>query len=209
MNRIIFDFDYTLFDTGRFKQNMGLIADACGINQKFFWQTYQQTVEKNLVTYNYDIDYHCYLIKKDYFFDKVRFKREILKLINNSYQFLYSDTLSVLSKLYLEYELVLFTLGNKNFQKSKIEGSQIKEFFKDIIYSELIKQYNFTKVISTNLNYFISDSVIEVEEAVKYDNVVAVLKKHKKNQSVELSKSILRISSLTDFYKVLLQHDGR
>lgn len=128
--KIIFDFDYTLFDTRRFKLAFQKAFEKLGVDRQLFYQTYKESVKKHLY-YHPGIQFDLIIkVKPKFSFKKLqKTLEEVLEATN---KFLYLDTLSFLEKWQGKFELFLLSSGQDEFQRKKIENSGIKTFFEKI-----------------------------------------------------------------------------
>ncbi len=142
---IIFDLDYTLFDTKKF--SLGF-AQAIGISQNVFISTYKKYFLDKNKSYNY-LKHFNYLKKEgkiDYG-DK-EFKNKINKFLKNASDYLFPEAVSLLDFLKKEkHELILLTYGDLEWQKMKIKNLLIKKYFNKIIITakDKEKSLNFLK----------------------------------------------------------------
>ena len=93
---------------------------------------------------------------------------------------IYNDVIPFLEKYYQKYELILLTLGNKIYQKKKIDSTNINKYFKDIIITDKDKS-------KLNINY---------KEGLFIDNNPNELKKFYNSKALYL----IRIKRDTDKY---------
>ena len=153
--KIYIDFDGTLFNTDKYIEDIINILNNYGIDKKLF-----EEVKKIFYINNKVFDITDIL---DYFIDKYNIdndlKYKINSLLNNSY--IYPDVIENLKTLIdMGYELYLLTYGYKNYQRKKINSSNISNFFKNIIITEKDK----SKLdIDYENSIFIDNNPIEIE----------------------------------------------
>ena len=128
--KIYIDFDGTLFNTDKFYQDYLVILNKYNISSFEI-----DEMKKELFTnrkFNLDI-LTDYIISK---YNIKNLKQEVETLYNNSYVF--EDVIPFLEK-YKNYNLILLTLGDIDYQNRKIEGSKLSKYFQDIIITDVDK----------------------------------------------------------------------
>ena len=128
--KIYIDFDGTLFNTDKFYQDYLVILNKYNISSFEI-----DEMKKELFTnrkFNLDI-LTDYIISK---YNIKNLKQEVESLYNNSYVF--EDVIPFLEK-YKNYNLILLTLGDIDYQNRKIEGSKLSKYFQDIIITDVDK----------------------------------------------------------------------
>lgn len=128
--KIYIDFDGTLFNTDKFYQ------DYLDILNKYNISSFKiDEMKKELFAnrkFNLDI-LTDYIISK---YNIKNLKQEVEYLYNNSYVF--EDVIPFLEK-YKNYNLILLTLGDIDYQNRKIESSNLTKYFQDIIITDVDK----------------------------------------------------------------------
>ena len=125
--KIYLDFDGTLFNTDKFYQDYLVILNKYNISSFKI-----EKMKKELFTnrrFNLDI-LTDYIISK---YNIKNLKQEVESLYNNSYVF--EDVILFLEK-YKNYNLILLTLGDIDYQNRKIESSNLSKYFQDIIITD-------------------------------------------------------------------------
>lgn len=125
--KIYIDFDGTLFNTDKFYQDYLVILNKYNISSFEI-----EKMKKELFTnrrFNIDI-LTDYIISK---YNIKNLKQEVESLYNNSYVF--EDVIPFLEK-YKNYNLILLTLGDIDYQNRKIESSNLSKYFQDIIITD-------------------------------------------------------------------------
>lgn len=128
--KIYIDFDGTLFNTDKFYQDYLTILNKYNISSFEI-----DEIKKELFTnrrFNLDI-LTDYIISK---YNIKNLKQEVESLYNNSYVF--EDVIPFLEK-YKNYNLILLTLGDIDYQNRKIESSNLSKYFQDIIITDVDK----------------------------------------------------------------------
>ena len=128
--KIYIDFDGTLFNTDKFYQDYLTILNKYNISS-FEIEKMKKELFKNK-RFNLDILID-YIIGK---YNIKNLKQEVETLYNNSYVF--EDVIPFLEK-YKNYNLILLTLGDIDYQNRKIESSKLSKYFQDIIITDVYK----------------------------------------------------------------------
>lgn len=171
--KIYIDFDGTLFNTDKFYQDYLDILNKYNISSLEI-----DEMKKELFTnrkFNLDI-LTDYIISK---YNIKNLKQEVESLYNNSYVF--EDVIPFLEK-YKNYNLILLTLGDIDYQNRKIESSNLSKYFQDIIITDVDKSQ---LDIDYKDNLFIDNNP---KELIKFQN---------------RGGKILRIRRIDDKYSVI------
>lgn len=132
---VILDLDYTLLDTARFKQALASEFESCGIGESRFQQTYRQTISQNYPDYDYDPSRHADLLFAELECTKSQLMDRVEKLLSNTAEYLYPGALNFLQELRnMDFNLILLTLGNVEWQRMKIQKSDLETRFDQVIY---------------------------------------------------------------------------
>lgn len=153
--KIYIDFDGTLFNTDKFYQDYLVILNKYNISSFEI-----EKMKKELFTnrrFNLDI-LTDYIISK---YNIKNLKQEVESLYNNSYVF--EDVIPFLEK-YKNYNLILLTLGDIDYQNRKIESSNLSKYFQDIIITDVDKSQ---LDINYKDNLFIDNNP---KELIKFQN---------------------------------------
>jgi phosphoglycolate phosphatase-like HAD superfamily hydrolase len=131
----IFDFDYTLFDTARFKEDFHdlfdeLVFDPGDLKIDYF--------KKNKIHYN--IEEHLGLLGenlKDY-----DHALKILKsFLSDLSKYIFPEVESILIKLNNDnHRLILVSWGNIEWQKDKVYGFGLEKFFEKTLFTDSSKK---------------------------------------------------------------------
>ena len=192
--KLYIDFDGTLFDTDRLFGDFIKVCNSYGITDDRFHEAQQNFFSKNkLFNIGPVIEY---LVEKYNIIDSIY--SDIDALFNDSY--LFEDVLDSLKELIDQgHELYMLTYGNFEFQKRKIDGAKIKNYFKDIIITEFNKsELNFDKANSI----IIDNNPKEIFELYKSGyNVVRIRRATDKYSS--LNTNISDVTECVDFKQVV------
>ncbi|MFH0956101.1 MAG: NIF family HAD-type phosphatase [Candidatus Falkowbacteria bacterium] len=165
--KIIFDLDYTLLDTEKFKKKM---ADI--FSQEDFKADYEKYFKKQGI--NFDFDEYLAILNDEGRIDNKREKKlrlEIEELISHIDNYLRPDAENVL-KYFKDSgaELILITFGNKKWQERKVKNLTIAKYFDNIIYEEQEKyKSEYLKSLSDGKEeiLIINDNLSEANEILK------------------------------------------
>jgi FMN phosphatase YigB (HAD superfamily) len=172
--KIIFDFDYTLFSAKKLFKYLKEEFKKIGISDELFSETFQKS--KDNLGYNPKKQFG--LITKEN--PKVNLKileAAYKKVISQANQFLYPDVLPVLRNLEKENELIILSYGEKEFQREKIENSKITQYFNKIIVTQEINKISeIRKVLEEEKNIiFVEDNPKTLVEAKKiFPNILTI-----------------------------------
>lgn len=164
---IIFDLDYTLFDAKKFRAG---IAAILNLSLKEFDEKYHVKYFKSKkINYNFkknleiikgeDKDLNTGLLEK-------KFDKFLLKI--NKY--LFPEAEEILRRLKRAgHILILFTFGDKELQKQKVDNLRIKKYFAKIVFTAKEKNlpFNFLKNKKEKI-YIINDNAKESLLMKKY-----------------------------------------
>ena len=198
------DFDYTLFDTHAFREELYKILEQNGLDKTYLALTPEQknNGQKLLnirelftnLSISKNIPIESFLVPLD-------------ELYSRCEEFVYDDTVEFLKYLKSKnHKLFILTCGEKEFQKEKIKASKLYDFFDEIIYAEQLK---YTLSIDYTNGIFIDDSIRDLEGLYnqKAKQVYRIKRKNGKNSKKELNiKEILEFNSLKELQEHLEKH---
>lgn len=155
--KIILDFDYTLFNTGKFREAVMDAFSKNGVDNELFSRTLEESRGEGRNWKPYiqfdilesldisDID----LLRKD--FDV---------LLKSSCLFLYEDTLPFLEKIRKDHSLALLTYGEDFFQGAKLAGCDVatKYFERVVITKNIYKDKETNDLSGGSKAIFVDDN---------------------------------------------------
>lgn len=165
--KIIFDLDYTLLDTSRFKKKL---ADIFA--QEDFYADYKKYFKSQNI--NFDFEKYLDILKAENRLDGRREKElrlELKALIGQMDNYLFKDAVKVLK--YFKNsgaELILITFGDKKWQENKVKNLSLGRYFKQIIFAEKDKANSeYLKSLKNTRQkvLIINDNAKEAREIVK------------------------------------------
>ena len=190
--KIYLDFDGTIYNSTKLYNEFINIFIKHNINKNYLdniiKEYYQK--EKNYITL-------AKKIIKDNNLDT-----SILNEINNLYsnKLLFKDTIPFLEKYHKKYELILLTLGNKEYQLKKINSINITKYFKDIIITNKDKS-------KLNIDYqngiFIDNNPLELEKFYKSKTKYLIRIKRKTDKYSKINLNINNIPEFNNFNELL------
>lgn len=129
--KFFIDFDGTLFDTKKLKEDMFQLCYNVGFTHDEIIGSYKAECDGGLFSRNHFIE----RLSKLKEFDVESVKSKLSDLIADSNKYLFADTESFLAGLDREkYEVNILTLGVPDFQREKVEHSGIAIYFDNIYY---------------------------------------------------------------------------
>ncbi len=165
--KVIFDLDYTLLDTARFKDKLAEI-----FSEQDFYADYKKYFKDQGVSF--EIDKYLAILKGEERIDQAKIKElntSLNELMENLDEYLRPDAENVLKHFKKEGAgLVLMTFGDKKWQAEKINHLSIGKYFDKIIFEEKDKsQSEYLKSLSDGNEeiLIINDNLAEVEEMLK------------------------------------------
>lgn len=183
--KIYVDFDGTIFNSTKLYQNFIKTFNKYNINKEYIENIMNEAYEKDK---NFDT-----IAKK--IIKNNNIDEKIFEDLNKIYSedLIFKDAISFLEKYYKKYDLILLTLGSKNYQQKKINSSNISKYFKDIIISSTDKSkldIDYTKGI------FIDNNPIELKKFynAKANNLIRI-----KRDTDKYSKLPLEIDNIPEF----------
>jgi len=165
--KVIFDLDYTLLDTDKFKEKLVEI-----FKDQDFYADYKKYFEDSGLSFDYEkyLALLKYAGKIDGAAEKeIRFKlTELMKKLDD---YLRPDAENVLKYFHQEgAELILITFGEKNWQQEKVKSLDIKKYFDRIRFEDKNKNKSAWLKLLKNKSeeiLIINDNAKEAKEMVK------------------------------------------
>lgn len=200
------DFDYTLFDTYAFREELYKILEQNGFDRSFLLLT-PELKENNPKLLNVrNLFIH---LANERNIPVNNFLEPLEKLYIRGNEFVYDDSEQFLKYLKSKnHKLHLLTWGEKEYQKEKVMASKLYNYFDDIIYAEQLK-YTLQQIDYEN-GIFIDDSPRELEGLYnrKVKQLYRIKRKNGKNSEEKLDiKGILEFNSLIELQNYLENHD--
>ena len=196
------DFDYTLFDTYSFREELYKILEINGLDKTEIPLT-KETTNNNQKLLN--IKQIFEKLSKEKNIPLENFLNPLEKLYERGQEYLYTDTIEFLEYLKSKgHKLHIITWGQKEYQEEKIKISKIDRYLDEIIYAEKLK-YELDNIDYTN-GIFIDDSVRDLEGLYNKNpkQLFRIKRKNGKNSNKELNiKEILEFNSLKELQEYI------
>lgn len=206
----IFDFDDTLFDTDRYKQHRFSLLEPFGISADLAQTTYHDI---RVSGQPYSNEKHARVLEGlGHPFTKVF---EALEMADGEWlkQFVFPDTVSILTTVRsLSVPVVMVTLGDPAFQKSKIVSCGLESYFDNIYYSDRHKGVALKQALTDYPDHapywFINDKIKETQEMkALYPDLRTVLKQCVTFSPQEYKESGMPyFETVTDIYEYIQKH---
>ncbi len=184
--KIYLDFDGTLFNTDKFYQDYLKLLQEYNIDEATINKIKPKLFKSSL----FNLDILTNYLVKEYNLDN-----NIIARVNNLYNssYVFKDVIPFLEK-YKNLEINLLTYGDYNYQLKKIEGSNLKKYFKDIIITDKDKS-KLNLAYETNL--FIDNNPREINKFLEVSNHVIRIRREEDKYS--------KLDSNSREYKSLLE----
>lgn len=193
ISKIIIDFDDTLFDTAALKADLLVLFARFGVSVEKFWETYKMTYTQNdLAAYNLGrhIDIICQELPN---LDKKSLSAQAGAILKNGKRYLIDGAEDFLNKLRnLGVPLILFSLGDAEWQKQKVDSAGVAIFFHKVIFTGRKKTEVIQPLIKAAIGdiIFINDKIKETKEvATLSDRIKPILRVKKGIQVSEYEQS--------------------
>lgn len=188
--KIYIDFDGTIYDTHQLDNKFINIFTKYNIEKKHI-----KTLINEIKNYNKIAN----ILIKEFSLNK-----NIIKEINNIYsdELVFKDTIPFLEKYYQKYDLILLTLTNDiDYQQRKINSSNLKKYFKEIIITTKDK----SKI--QNINYqngiFIDNNPIELKKFYQSKAIHLIRIKRDTDKYSKLTLNIKKIPEYQNFEQLM------
>ena len=177
MATIIFDFDDTLFDTQLLKEKIFNKLIENGISDNIIHKSYKDS-QKILGIYS--PNNHIKVLKDLYNIDIGENLNDWITNLNLEHH-IFPEVNDLLKNLSSKHHLVLLTLGDQDFQKFKIDQSQISDYFNEIHIIDYDKELFLKELDSEHEIYFVNDKESENESIRNnFPNLNIIKKEHGK-----------------------------
>ena len=187
---IYIDFDRTLFDTDKFLIDLYNIIVNSKIDLYEFKKIKLKEKKNGFNPYNV---LEKMQVNSDIY-------QKIDELISNCDNYLYSDSEEFLKKLKEKnYNIILLTKGNSDFQIRKVKSTRVYSYFDDVIVT-------LKKKGKLNLDYqnsiFIDDNPSEIESIMKRNpkRMIRIMRENAKYNDVVIKESVDVIHNLLDYF---------
>lgn len=195
------DFDYTLFNTYEFRNELYKILESNNCSRDNLKLTIEEGNHKLI-----NIRERFKELSKKKSISIEKFLKPLEELYNNCEKYIYDDVIEFLKYLKQQnHKIYVLTWGEKEYQKEKVEASKIEKYVDEVIYTEKLK-YNLD--IQYKEGIFIDDSIRDLKglysKKAKY--VFRIKRVNGKNSHKELNiKEIKEFTSLQEIKEYLIK----
>ena len=190
--KVYVDFDRTLFDCERFLEDLYALINQYGIDTALFKECQNQCIKEGFNPYTI-LD----LVKEKKSFDEELYTK-INDLIKKTNEYLFSDAILFLEYLKSNnYEIVLLTRGNNNYQKEKVLNAKIDNYYNDLI---VTMKHKGDLELDYNNSIFIDDNPKEINSILDRiaKKVIYVKRDNAKYNDISINKDIKIVKSLQE-----------
>lgn len=181
IDRVIIDFDNTLFDSGDFKVALASSLAPFGVSEEVFWGTYLHARDEGDGGCTYRFEKHVDLLAERVAMDRLAALAALRSVLSRADEFLYPDAKEFLSRLIsLGVPTAILTHGDPEFQRAKLAASGVDRMVDSVVATDRKKVEVLPELIGTGngLDYFVNDHLDEtvaVKEA--HPSVIPILKR--------------------------------
>jgi len=155
--KVILDFDYTLFNTGKFREAVMDAFSKNGVDNELFSRSLEESKGEGL---NWKPHVQFDVLESLNVSGVDHLRKDFDVLLKNSCLFLYEDTIPFLEKIRKDHSLSLLTYGEDSFQRAKIGGCDvaIKYFEKVVITKNIYKDKETNELSGGSKAIFVDDN---------------------------------------------------
>jgi len=204
--KIIFDFDYTLFDTSHFLDALCEKFSKYSISKDIF--------SKRLAgAYNKKHIFKPSLFLRTFIKDSHKpynlLVDEFNSFCSSAHAHVYSDTIPLLRALQKSHALFLLTFGDKRFQQMKIKGAELAPYFTRIVVTEnRIKDKEAHTISGAEPTIFVDDNPLALTAVKRYaPHIITVRIKREEGEHGDKSSGKgmdYEITSLNELHTFLI-----
>lgn len=203
--KIIFDFDYTLFNTSRFLDALYEEFSKHTINKDSFYKGLAGAYDKKHI---FRPSHFLRTLVKDSRKPYKLLAEEFNSFCCSAHAYVYPDVIPFLHMLQKSHALFLLTFGNERFQRMKIEGAGLVPYFTRIVITEnIIKDKETHAISSAEPTIFVDDNPVALAAAKRYaPHITTVRIKRMKGEHIHkpsASEVDYEITSLNELVKLL------
>ena len=211
IQKVIIDFDDTLFDAYAFKRELCAAVVRLGFSEEEFWTTYKQTRDHMPGMLSYTFARHAEnLISFHPTSTEASVIQKAFEEIIDHQDFIFSDARPLLDFLKSQKKtLILLSLGDTVFQSRKVENSGLVRFFDRIELVDTRKLDVIQLLVDGHEPvYFLNDKALETKEILEcYPHWQALLREradHSLSHYVE--SGLPYFKDLSDMQAYLMAH---
>jgi len=152
--KIFIDFDGTIFNTEKFKDDMFFALRKLGFDEETVMCHYQDECKDK----HFSLDGLIERLRAVRKFNVEDIEKQVNQIYSDAPNLIFADFMPFLEKVDREkYEVDILTLGDLEFQKSKVTSSGIVSNFDNIYYTEVDKWDYIKKIISKDEPFILID----------------------------------------------------
>ena len=190
--KVYVDFDRTLFNCDKFLEDFYTIIAKYNIDKTLFKECQNQSKRKG---------FNPYVIlgnlEKKYEFNRLLYL-DVERLMTNTSDYLYPDAIPFLEYLKdKNYQIIILTKGNSDFQREKIFNAHIDKYFDKLIVTMRHKGLLLLNYFS---GIFIDDNPREIESLWlrKPKKIIRIKRPDSKYSNLDFKHNIITINSLQE-----------
>lgn len=187
--KIYLDFDRTLFDTDAFIKDMNKVLEK-DIDLLLFEEYKRRDEKKGFNPYR--------IIKMMNIDNKDEIYQNLDNLMNNVSKYLYPDTIPFLEKMQKEYDLYIFTYGDKDFQKRKVINTHIDKYINSFI--DILDKKSNSLEINYQESIFIDDNPFVIDDILLKKPYMAIrMRRNKAKYSlINMKNKVMEVKSFEE-----------
>ena len=190
--KVYVDFDRTLFDCERFLEDLYALINQYGIDKSLFKECQNQCIKKGFNPYTI-----LNLVKEKKKFDEELYLK-IDELIKKTSEYLFSDAILFLEYLKENnYETILLTKGNTDYQKAKVLNAKIDNYYDELI---VTMKHKGNLDLDYENSVFVDDNPVEVTSILKrkVKDVIYLKRNNAKYNDIPIKKEVKIVNSLKE-----------
>jgi FMN phosphatase YigB (HAD superfamily) len=161
--KLVLDFDYTIFDAKKFKNDLAQSMKCFGVSSNLFFKTYREVRFKNNQEFDYDPKKHLEIISQTVNHSCEKLSITFYSTLNNCPNYLYEDVIVFLENSKKNnHQIMLLTKGNIEFQKLKFKHCDIDRFFDNKFFTDTKKTYFKDRIADSPNTIFVNDRIDEI-----------------------------------------------
>lgn len=205
IDRLIIDFDHTLFDANALKRELVRVFSAAGVPEKEFWATYREARNRSANNIGYSPERHIAALASLLpNMPRAKLYAGVEDLVARAKEFMFPDAQDFLTRMVaLAIPAVIYSRGDRSFQMSKISACGIDRIVPDIHVTAAPKAVGGLKTLireSDKLVYLVNDLIDEtVDVCVNFPQVTPILiRRPDVPMSVYANLRMLNFGTLTE-----------
>jgi len=203
--KLFVDFDGTMFDTALFKEAMFQVFLKTGFSRSELLTAYQA----ECLNYQFSISGFINRLKNIRNFNLSLTQARIEKLYFEVPRYIYDDVERFLQSIdRSKYGLILLTLGNPHFQRTKVKKSKLEKYFDQIFYTKVQKWEYLDDIVKKDERFIMIDDRSDMihQISVKFPKALALEMNRRDEDKDDPSRNgrVYRNLSVKNFRQVAL-----